>query len=177
MDRFQDLLAIDNETLEDAKEMEDVYDAVRDDPLYQHLLAMANVHTAERFGLDVPSDADKRMAEALRANSWSDIEGQGWFKKCAGDGGRRALLPLGVEFPVAFYDEDGERKADAGFDAVIGNPPYINIMLVPDGHVDYLKEEWSTAFRRFDLYVLFSELAYDIGTDGARHAYIVPTNS
>jgi type II restriction/modification system DNA methylase subunit YeeA len=174
MDRFQDLLAIDNETLEDAKEMEDVYDAVRDDPLYQHLLAMANVHTAERFGLDVPSDADKRMAEALRANSWSDIEGQGWFKSAQAMADDERFFHWELEFPVAFYDEDGERKADAGFDAVIGNPPYINIMLVPDGHVDYLKEEWSTAFRRFDLYVLFSELAYDIGTDGARHAYIVP---
>ncbi|MDV7348493.1 DNA methyltransferase [Halorubrum distributum] len=125
MDRFQSLLAIDNETLEDAKEMEDVYDAVRDDPLYQHLLAMANVHTAERFGLDVPSDADKRMAEALRADSWSDIEGQDWFKSAQAMAAEERFFHWELEFPVAFYDEDGGRKADAGFDAVIGNPPYV----------------------------------------------------
>jgi len=173
-DRFQDLLNIDNETLEDAKEMEAVYDDVRADPLYKKLLAMANVHTADAFGLDVPSDADERMARALHSDTWEKIEQQDWFKSAQAMANDERFFHWELEFPMAFYNQDGERKADAGFDAVIGNPPYINIMRIPDEQVDYLKQKWSTAFRRFDLYVLFSELAYNLGAKGARHGYIVP---
>ncbi|NGM71066.1 class I SAM-dependent DNA methyltransferase [Natronolimnobius sp. AArcel1] len=174
MDRFQELLAIDNETLADAKAMEDAYGEVQADPLYQHLLAMANVHTAAAFGLAVPDDAQRRMAEALRDDSWETIERQEWFRAAQQLASEERVFHWELEFPVAFYDTDGTRRADAGFDAVIGNPPYINIVRVPDDHVDYLKAEYETAFRRFDLYVLFSELAYEISAADAYHAYIVP---
>jgi len=63
MERFTDLLSIDNETLADIKQMEDAYDDVRDDDLYQHLLAMANVHTAEEFG-------QMSLKRCLRANGY-----------------------------------------------------------------------------------------------------------
>ena len=29
-----------------------------------------------------------------------------------------------LEFPDIFYDIDGRRKKNPGFDAVVGNPPY-----------------------------------------------------
>ena len=47
MELMADLLAFDNETLEDVKSMEELYDEIRDDPLYQRLFELANVHTAE----------------------------------------------------------------------------------------------------------------------------------
>jgi len=128
MDRFSELLAIDNETLEDAKEMEDVYQSVQRDPLYQKLLAMANVHTASQLGLGVPSDADKQMAEALRSDSWEDIQAQDWFKSAQAMAGDKKFFHWVLEFPVAFYDIDGNRIEDAGFDAVVGNPPYGDIL-------------------------------------------------
>ncbi|WP_199234201.1 Eco57I restriction-modification methylase domain-containing protein [Halorubrum sp. GN11_10-6_MGM] len=172
MDRFQSLLAIDNETLADAKEMEDVYDAVRDDDLYKHLLAMANVHTAERFGLDVPSDADKRMAEALRADSWSDIEGQDWFKSAQAMADDERFFHWELEFPVAFYDEDGARQADAGFDAVIGNPPYVKIQNIVGSDKEYFEQMYDVAKERYDLYGLFTERGYKLTRN--RVGLIVP---
>ncbi|MFW6382713.1 MAG: Eco57I restriction-modification methylase domain-containing protein, partial [Haloferacaceae archaeon] len=171
MDRFQSLLAIDNETLADAKEMEDVYDAVRDDPLYRHLLAMANVHTAERFGLDVPSDADKRMAEALRADSWSDIEGQDWFKSAQAMAADERFFHWELEFPVAFYDEDGQRKPDAGFDAVIGNPPYVRQEQITR-HKPFLEKNYDSYSSSADLYVYFIEEGVDILKKGGVFGYI-----
>jgi type II restriction/modification system DNA methylase subunit YeeA len=124
-DRFQDLLSIDNETLEDAKEMEAVYDEVRADPLYRKLLAMANVHTADNFGLDIPSDAYERMARALQSEDWQTISKQEWFKRSQSMAKNDRFFHWELEFPIAFYDQDGQRKTDAGFDAVIGNPPYV----------------------------------------------------
>jgi len=37
--------------------MEELYAEIRDDPLYTRLFELANVHTAEEFGCDVPEGA------------------------------------------------------------------------------------------------------------------------
>ncbi|MDB2288664.1 Eco57I restriction-modification methylase domain-containing protein [Halorubrum ezzemoulense] len=171
MDRFSELLAIDNETLEDAKEMEDVYQSVQNDPLYQKLLAMANVHTAGQFGLDVPSDAHKRMAEALRSDSWENIEGQDWFEKAQAMADDENFFHWELEFPIAFYDQTGERKTDTGFDAVIGNPPYIRSRNLPDTDKEYIKQKYNTASGSFDIYIPFVEMASNIAN---RNQFIIP---
>ncbi|SDY52379.1 Eco57I restriction-modification methylase domain-containing protein [Halopenitus persicus] len=162
MEQFQDLLSIDNETLEDAKEMEDVYDEVRDDPLYQHLLAMANVHTADQFGLDVPDDAYERMARALQQSAWGQIEEQGWFKSAQAMAGDEQFFHWELEFPVAFYGEDGERLEAAGFDAVIGNPPYVKIQNIGGSDKRYFEQMYDVAKERYDLYGLFTERGYEL---------------
>ncbi|KYH23706.1 Eco57I restriction-modification methylase [Halalkalicoccus paucihalophilus] len=177
MDRFQDLLAIDNETLADAKEMEDVYDEVREDPLYRHLLAMANVHTAAEFGLDVPSDADKRMAEALRSDSWDDIEGQDWYRSAQAMAKDQNFFHWELEFPIAFYEQDGARKKDGGFDAVIGNPPYIRIQELQGRNpkqAEYLLNEYESAVKSFDIYVSFTEKGHTLLREGGLLGYIEP---
>ncbi|MBP1922929.1 type II restriction/modification system DNA methylase subunit YeeA [Halorubrum alkaliphilum] len=161
MDRFQNLLSIDNETLADAKRMEDVYDEVRDDDLYKNLLAMANVHTAEAFGLDVPSDADERMARALKSESWKKIEGQDWFEDAQAMAAEEHFFHWELEFPVAFYDVDGGRKADAGFDAVIGNPPYIRMEQIKPLK-PYLASNYDVHDTRVDLYGYFIEKSLDL---------------
>jgi len=173
-DRFQDLLNIDNETLEDAKEMEAVYDDVRADPLYKKLLAMANVHTANAFGLDVPDDADERMARALHSEAWENIEQQDWFKSAQALAEDERFFHWELEFPIAFYDQDGERRADAGFDAVIGNPPYINISGLPENQRDYLRGSFSETFAgNSDILYYFMQTGTDILRPGGRQGLIV----
>ncbi|ADJ16800.1 Eco57I restriction-modification methylase domain-containing protein [Halalkalicoccus jeotgali] len=173
MDRFQDLLSIDNETLEDAKKMEDVYDEVRDDPLYQHLLAMVNVHTAKQYGLDVPSDADKRMAEALRSDSWDNIEGQDWFKSAQSMAAEESFFHWELEFPVAFYKTDGTRIEGSGFDAIIGNPPYGDIL---DETAKRYCRKQGIGFEseRADVFTAFVALPEHILSIGGAWSYIIP---
>ena len=163
MDRFSELLAIDNETLEDAKEMEDVYQSVQSDPLYQKLLAMANVHTASQFGLNIPSDANKQMAEALRGDSWKDIEGQDWFHSAQAVADNERFFHWELEFPVAFYDTDGGRMKNAGFDAVIGNPPYIPTEQLPDEYREYLTDVFSEVLhRKYDSSIAFLQQSFQL---------------
>jgi len=171
-DRFQDLLNIDNETLEDAKEMEAVYDDVRADPLYKKLLAMANVHTADMFGLDVPDDADERMARALHGDAWEKIEQQDWFKSAQAMAEEERFFHWELEFPIAFYDQGGDRKVDAGFDAVIGNPPYVKIQNIPAPQKQYVEQRYEVAQERYDLYGLFTEMGYTITNN--RLGFIIP---
>jgi hypothetical protein len=47
----------------------------------------------------------------------------------AGSEGRLKLEPFhwDLEFPETGFDRDGSRRSDPGFDAVIGNPPYLSL--------------------------------------------------
>lgn len=172
VDRFSELLAIDNETLEDAKEMEDVYQSVQRDPLYQNLIAMANVHTANQSGFDIPGDADKRMAEALRGDSWEDIKRQDWFKSAQVIADKQSFFHWELEFPVVFYNQDGVRKKDAGFDAVIGNPPYVRQEQIT-GAKPYFKSKFSTFSGVGDLYIYFVEKGVSLTNEGGRFGQII----
>jgi len=174
MDCFQDLLSINNETLEDAKEMEDVYDEVRDDPLYQNLLAMANVHTAEQFGLDVPVDSDERMARALKNESWVTIEKQDWFRSAQAMAADERFFHWELDFPVAFYDVDGDRLADAGFDAVIGNPPYGDILSNEQKDcLEFMGYE-SGGSGNNDIFRFFVERSIDLAKSSKKVGLILP---
>ncbi len=179
-DRFQDLLNIDNETLEDAKEMEAVYDDVRADPLYKKLLAMANVHTADEFGLDVPSDADERMARALHSDAWAKIEQQDWFKSAQAMAKEEHFFHWELEFPIAFYDQDGERKEDGGFDAVIGNPPYVSNWVLTEQQEDLpaiIERLYPNATSgHWDLFVPFCQQAMQLTRPGGKQSFITPTS-
>src|SRR5690606_34482299 len=44
-----------------------------------------------------------------------------------------------------------------GFDVVIGNPPYVNIYSIPESDKSIYNKVYSTAYKKYDLYVLFFE--------------------
>lgn len=50
-----------------------------------------------------------------------------------------------IEFPEAFYDENGNLKENSGFDIVIGNPPYFNVQTLGAGspEIDFIKNRYS----------------------------------
>jgi len=76
-----------------------------------------------------------------------------------------------AEFKDVFTGEN------AGFDAVIGNPPYIRVRtfknLAPE-QIDYLERSYQTASHVWDIYLLFFEKAIEILRNGGRMSYIVP---
>ena len=176
MDRMQDLLDIENDSLADIKEMEQVYDDIREDPLFVHLLEMASVHTADQFGLDVPDDADERMAKALRDDSWDEVSGTDWFESAQAMAETEAFFHWQLEFPEVFFGGDGELSEEAGFDAVVGNPPYVFISSIPEYHRDYYRITSATWDYRYDLYALFIEDGHDLLKPGGQFGYIIPHN-
>ena len=87
----------------------------------------------------------------------------------------RNLAPFhwALEFPDVFFGEDGERQAGgrAGFDAVLGNPPYIST------HTSST-ELWRSALQLRtgwleDLYVHFTHLGFSILRPGGGFGFIV----
>jgi len=179
MDLMQELLAIDNETLDDIKSMEELYDEIRDDPLYQRLFEIANVHTAEEFGLDVPEGVYEEMAGAIEdEDEWTEIRGEDWFASAQAIADEEDFFHWELEYPEVFFGEDGEKKKDAGFDAVVSNPPYIktqNLREELPEVTEYLKSspKYNTTRGRFDIYAPFVELGVKL-TNTSNLSYILP---
>ena len=86
---------------------------------------------------------------------------------------KQILVPFHwrLEFPDVFYGEDGQPSPAAGFDAVLGNPPYIST------HTSSL-EAWRNVLERRagyleDLYVHFTDLGFQLLRPGGGFGFIV----
>jgi hypothetical protein len=79
-----------------------------------------------------------------------------------------------LEFPEVFLDANGRRRADGGFDAVIGNPPYIRIQALGRELASYCRRRYATASGSFDTYVPFIERSMSLLRPDGRLGFIVP---
>jgi hypothetical protein len=167
MELMADLLAYDNETLDDVKSMEELYDEIRDDPLYTRLFELANVHTAEEFGCDVPEDAYEQMAGAIEdEDDWAEIREEDWFTAAQTTADEQDFFHWELEFPEVFFDREGEKITEAGFDAVVGNPPYAKI---PTELRDAMNPEIAN-----DLYTQFMSRCTEIARGEGFLSFITP---
>jgi len=68
------------------------------------------------------------MAGAIEdEEDWTEIEGEDWFTAAQVTAEEQDFFHWELEFPEVFFDRDGEKLEGAGFDAVVGNPPYAKI--------------------------------------------------
>ena len=72
------------------------------------------------------------------------------------------------DFPEVL-DEDGEFL---GFDAIVGNPPYIQLQSMESRVVDFYKTQYQTFARTGDIFYLFFERAEDILAQNGQFAFI-----
>ncbi|MBM3889496.1 MAG: hypothetical protein FJ388_10255, partial [Verrucomicrobia bacterium] len=76
------------------------------------------------------------------------------------EGGRRAYPGAPIE--------------TRGFDAIVGNPPYVRIQGFPRNQIEYLTTHYRSATGNCDLYVSFVERGYRLLKTEGRLGYIVP---
>jgi len=76
------------------------------------------------------------------------------------------------EFPEVLAD-DGSY---IGFDAVIGNPPYVDLKAIDNYIVKYLFDNYETSSNRVNLYSTFIERAYQILKTKGLFSYIIPNS-
>lgn len=62
-----------------------------------------------------------------------------------------------------------------GFDVIIGNPPYVNVELMPNKEKGYYKTVYKTFYKRGDLFSLFLDLSSDKLTKAGYISFIVPS--
>jgi type I restriction-modification system DNA methylase subunit len=164
MEVYADFLTIENQNIDDVRAMKRTYAEIEEDELRRRLVAMSNVHTAERFDLDLPSGAYERMARALEDDDeWAAVSETDWFRSAQALAEEQDFFHWKLEFPEAFYDADGSAKAQAGFDAVIGNPPYVRMEQIKPLK-PFLSESYEVHDERVDLYGYFVERSLDLTT-------------
>jgi hypothetical protein len=88
--------------------------------------------------------------------------------------GGRPRLHWPLEFPEMFVGEDGRPLDDGGFDAVIGNPPYIRVQEIGRDVADYCRARFETPRGSFDAYLVFIERGLSLLAAGGRLGFIVP---
>jgi hypothetical protein len=85
-----------------------------------------------------------------------------------------------LEFPEVFYGrrpgtQNAVQRLDkAGFDAVVGNPPYVRIQTLTDEFAGYLSSRFASAVGKFDIYLPFIERAFLLAAPGGMLGFINP---
>jgi hypothetical protein len=173
MDIYSEFLAIENEGIDDVREMKRKYEEIEQDDLRNRLVSMANVHTAERFGLDVPGGAYERIAQALENDEeWDAVTEADWFTTAQVMAAERDFFHWRLEFPEVFYGEGGTLREDSGVDAVIGNPPYVRQEQL-SASKNYFQSEYKVYHSVADLYAYFVENGKRLLRSGGQFGYII----
>lgn len=76
--------------------------------------------------------------------------------------------------PMNFDDVFPDIMKRGGFDAVVGNPPYVNNKELPEDQKKYFSSKYKTAVDQFDLYTLFIENGLNLLTEDGYFSYIIP---
>ncbi|OGU74923.1 MAG: hypothetical protein A2V93_04205 [Ignavibacteria bacterium RBG_16_34_14] len=77
--------------------------------------------------------------------------------------------------PMNFEDVFPEIMNEGGFDAIVGNPPYVNLVAIPADQRKYFQKKFRTCKNKSDLYSFFIEKALSICKNkNYKLGYIVP---
>lgn len=115
-------------TVQQVKEQEAAYHELRE-RLTRKYGRLADFVTATHFGLkaDVTGEQWRALADYATGQSVAaPAQFVRWLEEADAIAGQRRFFHWELEFPEVFFDRKGKSRGDdAGFDAVIGNPPYI----------------------------------------------------
>ena len=152
------------------KKEEKYKEFISNNPLYQQFQQLANIHTRQYFEKEANS-SDYESFLINIGNPGNPFEDTEWYKNAQKDAENRNYFHWQLEFPKVFF---GQQE---GFDAVIGNPPYIdsenmveNMPLVRD----YLSDSYVYADGNWDMYCVFTELGVNQLTEDGKMGYIIP---
>jgi hypothetical protein len=192
LERYSDFIGIDLETREAAEEIKRKYRDFQNLPQRCHFQELLNVFTADRLD-DIsvdPSDYEE-MADVLSDpeqgdEEWEVFRGKDWFQHAQDVAEKESFFHWELEFPEIYYDpeleSDGDdidysdvEKDNPGFDAVIGNPPYVSIQNIDEYYRNYYEKAYADTYQyRYDLYAVFVDQGLDATRNNGRFSYIIP---
>lgn len=184
--KIAELEKIRDESLEDIRRKEKVFEEFKQLPEYCKAKALANVYTAIYFGNEVMPTQNKDSAEVYYDIIWAIMGDEAewrrktsyeWFTRANKIAEEKSFFHWELEFPEVFF-EDGKVKENPGFDVVIGNPPYINAIelskVISEHEKPFWKSQFQSAKGAYDIYILFYERALSLVKRGNPVSYITP---
>ena len=162
------------QTVAEVKEQEQIYSDLRQKLIDKYSL-LAHLVSATYFGLAIDSVLWKPLADhATGRGGIVHPQFNTWLQAAADLSSKHLFFHWELEFPEIFFDRYGRHKGDAaGFDVVIGNPPYVR-----QEELGLLKTYFAAAYPETyhgvaDLYVYFYQRALQLSRAGGRMSYIV----
>lgn len=155
-----------------------------------HKLPIFNIDSLARDRTDISDSANQTLAQFtdggdIREKYIEEFNLQEITSVDTYQGGTTVLNQL-----LAEYEGDdtrpkatttfGQKDREAGrilrdnvkYDAVVGNPPYVRIQMIPEDRRGEYKKGFNSATGKFDLSVLFMEYAVESLRDGGEMAFI-----
>ncbi len=162
------------QTVAEVKEQEQLYSSLRR-KLIDTYDTLANLACAIHFGLAIDAALWKSLTDYVTGrNAIAFPQFDSWLQTAAAFSEQNHFFHWELEFPEVFFDRFGQQKgAAAGFDVVIGNPPYVR-----QEELGQLKTYFAVAYAETyrgvaDLYVYFYQQGLRLTRAGGRMSYIV----
>ncbi|TRZ92279.1 MAG: hypothetical protein D4R88_00680, partial [Methanosarcinales archaeon] len=172
---LKSLTDINDDSIENINKKKDIFKSLLDSPEYQRIKAFANLHTAIYFGNEATKDSYGDILWGLRGDEkeWRKKTNREWFGKARRLAGEKSFFHWELEFPELFF-EGGAPKENPGWDAVVGNPPYVRVDSIPIDDKRYYASRYSTPYGKYDIYYIFVEWGCTLVTQKGRFSYIIP---
>lgn len=175
------LTDINDDSIENIQKKKDIFEKLQSSQEYRRFKAFANLHTAIYFGIETtavgkqPKDGYYNVLWALRKDEdgWRKDTNREWFGKARRLAEEKSFFHWELEFPDIYF-EGGAPKENPGWDAVVGNPPYVSSVGFLDIDREYFMNRYETAIKRFDIYNLFCEIGLNLLHDKGINSFILP---
>ena len=164
-------------TVNDVKAQEAAYAELRT-RFSEKYLYLANLGAALYYDLKLGGDIWRPLAHyALDGSIDASIAQQQqqfdtWLDAAQDIADKKRFLHWELEFPDIFFDKDGQPLGErAGFDVVIGNPPYVRQEQL-SGDKPYYQDRYDVYHGVADLFVYFFAQGLRLLKNGGKLAYI-----
>ena len=160
-------------TVAEVREQERLYADLRAD-LTRKYGKLADVAAARDFGLSVDATLWKGLSDYLARGGFEVPQYATVLREAEAQAQAQRFFHWDLEFPEVFFDRHGQPLGErGGFDAVIGNPPYVRQeQLAPVK--PYLQSAYAETYHGMaDLYVYFYQQGLQLLRQGGRMSYIV----
>ena len=135
---------------------------------------MANLWTSVYFGNDLSQSDYHQALNALHSRDTNVLENLSFYRRAQEIATEKKFFHWEIEFPEVFRDQYGREKDNPGFDAVVGNPPYVSVTNIESDSRSYLLNQFITATGRFDLYITFAEQALGLLQKRGMFGFVQP---
>ena len=139
---------------------------------------VADLWTSLYFGNDISRSTYHQALNALRSQNTATLENLLSYRRAQEIATERRFFHWEMEFPEVFRDRYGREKDNPGFDAVIGNPPYVKSRMGDDIRRERRAISSLPRFRTlshmWDLYIAFMESAFQLVKTGSFVSVIIP---
>ena len=133
---------------------------------------IADLWTSTHFGLECKAYC--KICELILKDQLPQYWKEKFLRPALDIANQKKFFHWELEFPEVFYDEFGRLKKNPGFDAVVGNPPYIRFHNLNTEEIPYFADSYNYASGQFDAFALMLERGLNELKFQGRFGFIMP---